>query len=335
MVKVFTACSIDLQTGALSDPECVAHCLNPSYLAWGHSRQCLYATQELGTADSPALVSFSPTGNGQLHLLNRVSLSGEYPCHLAVDSTERCLASAQYGSGDIAIYKLNKDGQIGELLQLIKHTGRGPNADRQEGPHAHYAGFHTDNNLLIAVDLGIDKVIGYSVDPASDHIADTPAFSIQTVGGAGPRHLAILSGTNTAYLYCELTADIYQLALSKSAWQCIESVQAFSEVDTSEHAAAAIRISPDQRHLYVSGRDLSKIAGFAIDPHSKQLTSLASFDTGGICPRDFSLTPDGAFVVVANQLSNNLVSLRRNADSGMLEASGFDTAIGSPVCVLF
>lgn len=327
--------SINLQTGALTKPDCVAACVNPSYLAWSPGRNRLYATREVGAADAPALVAYGRTGKGQLQLLQTVSLQGELPCHVGVDSNGRFLTSAQYGSGDVTVFKLAGDGEIVEPAQMVRHSGKGPNELRQEGPHAHYAAFLPDRNLLLAVDLGLDSVIAYPVDPGTGDVDETPAFRLQTKGGAGPRHLAFLPGTGTAYLYCELNDEIYQLELGANGASFVSSVRAFEGSGSAGSAGAAIKISPDQRQLYVSGRSQSQIAGFTIDPGSKRLTPLACVDTAGIGPRDFSITPDGSFIVVANQVSNKLTSLRRDADSGQLESTGHSTPVGSPVCVLF
>jgi 6-phosphogluconolactonase len=97
---------------------------------------------------------------------------------------------------------------------------------------------------------------------------------------------------------------------------------------------AAIKIAPDQRHLYVSGRTQSQIAAFEIDQESKQLKALACVDTGGISPRDFSITPDGSFLVIANEKSDSVTSLRRDKATGLLEPTGYGIDVGSPVCIL-
>jgi 6-phosphogluconolactonase len=327
--------SINLQTGALTNPRCVARCINPSYLAWGPGRSRLYATQETFAADRAALVCFGTDDGQQLQLLQKVYLQGELPCHVSIDATGRFLTSAQYGGGNIALFKLADDGEIIEPAQIITHSGKGSNEDRQEGPHAHYAEVLSQEGLLIAVDLGLDRVFAYEIDSTTEHVTELPAFSLQTTAGAGPRHLAMLPGSNTAYLYCELNDEIYQLTLDARGFECVGTVRAFDHSRAGGSAGAAIKIAPDQRHLYVSGRTQSQIASFEIDQNSKQLTALACIDTGGICPRDFSITPEGAFLVVANEHSNNITSLRRDLASGLLEPTGYGLAMGSPVCILF
>ena len=326
--------AIDLSTGELTAPHCVAHCVNPSYLAWGPGGNQLYATREVFAADAPAVVRYRARGR-ELEEMQAVLLQGELPCHVAVDGDGRFLTSAQYGSGDIAVFSLGDGGEILEPAQRIQHSGKGPNQSRQEGPHAHYAAVLKDRDRLVAVDLGLDAVIGYATDADTGSVEPSPRFCFKTGSGSGPRHLAPLPGTDTAYVYCELSDEIYQLELTAEGCKQAGVTQAFERTPDAEPAGAAIRISPDLRHLYVSGRSQSKIACFEISPDSHELTALAAVDTGGVSPRDFALTPDGSFLVVANQLSNTLTSLRRNSENGLLEPTGHATEVGSPVCILF
>lgn len=331
---IYSAC-INLQTGELAELQCAARCVNPSYLAWGPGKNRLYATRETGAADGPAIVSFEKDDKRQLKLLQTVLLQGELPCHVAVDTSGRYLTSAQYGSGDVALFSLGENGDVIEPARIIRHSGKGVNAERQEGPHAHYAAVLWPQGLLLAVDLGLDSVFAYALDPKQDLVTEPPAFSFQTAGGAGPRHLAMLPGSDTAYLYCELNDEIYQLTLGSNGCECVATVRAFEHSRSSGSAGAAIKIAPDQRHLYVSGRSQSQIATFEIDQQNKQLKALACVATGGISPRDFSITPDGSFLVIANEASNNVTSLRRDSISGLLEPTGFSVKVGSPVCILF
>ncbi|WP_154217553.1 beta-propeller fold lactonase family protein, partial [Vibrio parahaemolyticus] len=51
-------------------------------------------------------------------------------------------------------------------------------------------------------------------------------------------------------------------------------------------------------------------------------------------PRDFVLSHDQKWLLVANQHSNNVVSFRRNPQTGEITPTGYDCEIGSPVCIV-
>ena len=72
-----------------------------------------------------------------------------------VDKTGKILFVANYGNGTVASFALNPDGSIGQKTGFDQHTGKGPNAERQEGPHAHAVVLSPDNRFLFVPDLGL------------------------------------------------------------------------------------------------------------------------------------------------------------------------------------
>ena len=81
-------------------------------------------------------------------------------------------------------------------------------------------------------------------------------------------------------------------------------------------ASAAIRLSPDQRFLYVSTRFAEVITVFKIS-HGR-LEQIQQTGCGGIHPRDMVLTPDGRYLLVANRTQGGLVSFQLNPETGEL-----------------
>jgi 6-phosphogluconolactonase len=57
--------------------------------------------------------------------------------------------------------------------------------------------------------------------------------------------------------------------------------------------------------------------------------------TGGKFPRHFSITPCGKAVIVANQDSSWLTLFKRDVESGLLEATGYDYEIPAPNYIRF
>ena len=52
-------------------------------------------------------------------------------------------------------------GTVNPITSIMANEGSGPNKERQEKPHAHYAGYTPDEKYVVGVDLGIDKIITY------------------------------------------------------------------------------------------------------------------------------------------------------------------------------
>ena len=101
-----------------------------------------------------------------------------------------------------------------------------------------------------------------------------------------------------------------------------------------QSAAAEVAIHPCGRFLYVSNRGHDSIAVYAVAPTG--LLSPVDFTaSGGRTPRHFALSPDGAWLVCANQDSGSLTAFRVDPGDGRLQAAGEPAPVPDPVCVRF
>jgi 6-phosphogluconolactonase len=88
--------------------------------------------------------------------------------------------------------------------------------------------------------------------------------------------------------------------------------------------------------LYASNRGESNtIAIYAVHPSDGKLSLLGHQSTLGKRPRNFSITPDGKQLIVANQDSDEMVIFNRNTKTGMLSDSGKRIPVPSPVCIVW
>jgi 6-phosphogluconolactonase len=63
------------------------------------------------------------------------------------------------------------------------------------------------------------------------------------------------------------------------------------------------------------------------------LTLLDIVPSGGATPRNFTLSPSGRHLLVANQNGDAIVIFRRDHQTGALTDTGKRIEIGTPVCV--
>src|SRR5258708_14502165 len=114
---------------------------NPSFLAIDPSHRHLYAVNEVTDykeEKSGGVSAFAiDSKTGGLTFLNEVSSHGADPCHVSFDKTGKHVLVANYTGGSVATFPVLADGRLGEASAVVQHSGRGPNAERQEGPHAH------------------------------------------------------------------------------------------------------------------------------------------------------------------------------------------------------
>jgi 6-phosphogluconolactonase len=79
---------------------------------------------------------------------------------------------------------------------------------------------------------------------------------------------------------------------------------------------------------------MNSIAIFSVVEKDSKLKLVGHEDTRGEMPRNFTLTPNGDFLLVANQNSDNIVAFQRNAVTGLLTYTDQINAF-KPVCLLF
>jgi 6-phosphogluconolactonase len=96
---------------------------------------------------------------------------------------------------------------------------------------------------------------------------------------------------------------------------------------------ADIHISANGRFLYGSNRGHNSIAVFDINGDGLKLK--ANVPVEGNWPRNFALSPDGRFLLVANQRSGNITVFSIDEKTGIPSFTGQELKTGSPVCIEF
>lgn len=316
-------------TGELGEPELAAELENPSFLAFHPNGRYLYAVSETDDGSVAAFSIDKQTGN--LMPINSQPVQGDAPCDLEVDSTGSMLVVANYTSGNTIAYKLNDDGSISEATSVHQHEGSGPHR-RQQGPHAHSVDFSADNQYVFVSDLGIDKVLVYK--------ADVSAGTLELVGegeavpASGPRHFAMHPAQPWGYSLGELAQTV-----TRMTWADGDLERASDPVSTvpepvEGNSTAEIAIHPSGSTLYASNRGHNSIAVFAIDPVSGDVSLRENVSTQGETPRNFALSPDARWMLVANQNTDNVVVFEVGAD-GSLSPTGRQITVDAPVCIDF
>jgi 6-phosphogluconolactonase len=323
--------SFNSETGELTNQNLMASTKNPSYMAISSDRKFVYCVNE---SDSGKVSSFSwDHSTNKLNQLSQQSSEGSYPCYIDINDDENILALANYMTGNLVTYTINKEGIIQGSPVVYQHKGSGPNTSRQEGPHAHCAVFNPTNNFLYCVDLGIDQIVKYPV-LGNQIIEGSTAITIK--GGNGPRHLAFHPNKNLAFVVNELSNSVVSMKTDNElgAFEMINEVSALPEGYSETSYCADIHTSDDGKFLYVSNRGHNSIAIFSI-AEDGSLTQLATESTGGEWPRNFTLSPNGDFLLVANQNTHNVVSLKVDKATGLLTKTGYEISISKPVCLKF
>lgn len=255
------------------------------------------AVTEGGAAESRlTALRLVPDGSSAT-LLGSVPVDAEAPCYVTVSPDGRFAVTANYGDGSVAVFPILENGAPGPRRQLVRFEGRGPVEGRQDSPHAHCVAFTPDSRFMLVTDLGTDRIHGFRVVEGADSlIASRPDFEVMLEPESGPRHIIFDRSGSHAYLINEISDKVTVLDYADGRLTPVQYIEA----DTAQaHGAGDIHLTPDGRHLFASLRLKHEgIATFAVDSVSGRLTHIAHTPTGGH-PRNFTITPDGRFMLVA------------------------------------
>jgi 6-phosphogluconolactonase len=331
----------DGATGQTTALGLAAETTNPSWVAAHPNGSFLYAVNELPNYKGPnsgGVSAFSVDhATGKLTFLNEVPTRGADPCYVTVDKTGKYVLVANYTGGSVATFPILSDGKLGEALGFVQHTGHGPNAERQEGPHAHSINVSPDNRFAMVDDLGLDELLVYKFDSAKGTLTPNDPPFARVAPGAGPRHFVLRPDGKFAYVISEMghTVTVFSNDAASGKLQLIETVTTLPKNFTGRNDDAEIRVHPSGKFLYASNRGDDSIAIYAIDGTKGTLTQVAIVPTGGKEPRGFEIDPSGMFLFAANQKSDNVVIFHIDQKTGNLTPTGQVLEVGSPVDVEF
>ncbi len=306
---------------------------NPSFLALSEDNKFLVAINEVKTPDNVGSVESYMVFEDTLILLNRQSSGGAHPCFVAVNEAGYVLA-ANYTGGNVGLLKLEKDGPLTELLDVQQHTGQGA-TDRQKAPHAHSAWFSPVDGSIVSIDLGTNELWFSSIDAKRQKLIPSTPEKLALNPGDGPRHLTFHPTGKWIYVANELSSSVTRLDRNeKGSYSMGPSVSSLPVGYAEPNTCADIHISSDGKFVYASNRGHNSIAVLQVNPDDGSLNLLGNKGCGGEGPRNFALSPDENFILVANQHTNNIVTLKRDPITGLLKYVS-QVEAPTPVCIVF
>jgi 6-phosphogluconolactonase len=330
--------SLDLETGKASAPALAGEAKNPSFLALHPNGRFLYAVSEVGDfggAKTGSVIAFAiDKKTGDLTKLNEVASEGGAPCHLVVDKTGKNVLVANYGGGTVAVLPIAADGKLQKASAVRTHEGKGPNAQRQEKPHAHGIYLDAAERFALSPDLGADRVFVSRFDAAKGGLEAHGEGVLDP--GAGPRHLAFHPSGRYVYVINELSSTVsaFGYDAAKGALAPMQTVSALPDGFKGTSYTAEVEASPDGRFLYGSNRGHDSLAVFAIDAASGRLTPAGHVPIGGPWPRHFKIDASGRVLIAAHQRGGTIGFFRLDPKTGQPSPLGATVAVDKPACVL-
>ena len=321
---------------AEADSVSMVEVANPSYLAVSMDGEFVYSVGENGEDDSYAHAFSFDRESGQLKLIDSQLTYGSSPAYITLDEGGTNLFTANYGGGSISQFNINRDGALSPLSNLYQFEGSGEDPERQQQPHLHSVRYSPDGKYLFAADLGTDRIYRYksisSVFEGQPALLKSDSVVISTPAGTGPRHFDFHPNGLYFYLLGELSGEVLVYDYNNGE---LEQKQTILADSVGAQGSADIHVSPNGKFLYASNRlQEDGIAIFSIDKDDGTLTKVG-YQLTAKHPRNFAITPNGKFLLVAARDDNVVEVYSIDNKSGLLTNTNQDIAIDMPVCIKF
>lgn len=232
-------------------------------------------------------------------LLDYALYEHKSPCFITYDKD--FIYTANYHDGVVMVYKL-----ISNTIQLVKRIDVQPYAGcHQVLLHEHY---------LIVPCLLMDEIRIF--DTENDYkLVQTISFA----KGTGPRHGVFNNDHTRLYLVSELSSEFFVYEVNGIDFKLLHKMPLLKDASAEElktSSTAAIRLTSNQKYIYVSTRGADLLT--VIDVSADKPAIIQQENSGGQHPRDFILSADEKYLLVANRDSDNLVSFALDTQTGKI-----------------
>ena len=168
--------------------------------------------------------------------------------------------------------------------------------------------------------MGTDKIHKFGINESNEgnylKVGTPAAFDVAP--GSGPRHLDFHPNGKYAYLINELSGAVIAFNYDANAGN-LTQIQTIQADTLSAKGSADIHVSPDGKFLYASNRLKGDgIAIFSINQVDGKLTKVGYQETG-VHPRNFVITPNGKFLLVASRDNDVIQIFLIDRVTGLLE----------------
>jgi 6-phosphogluconolactonase len=325
--------TIDPISGAWAPAGHVGDLVNPSFLVTDTARRVLYAVH--GDADYVSAFSID-IENAALRPISKAASGGMNGVHQALDPTGKFLVVANYASASVALLPVRPDGGLGDVVQLLELPGEpGPHRTEQTIAHPHHVVFDPSGEFIVIPDKGVDRVFVLRLDAAAAKLSLVGHAAMRP--GAGPRHLVFHPTLPFAFVVNELDSTVATCRwhAETGVLEPLHLVAALPPDFFGASTTAAIVITPDGRHIYVSNRGQDGITRLAFDAAAKRLTVSGWTPANGRDPRFMTLNPEGDRLIVAAEQGDRIVQFTISKVDGDLMRVGDDLPSASPCTVTF
>lgn len=299
--------TFDTDSGALGKPELFYEARDAKWISLYRNTMAVPVAR-----DGRAGTCLLDISEGKAECLGEILAEKHTPCYILQD--EKYVYTANYHQGLVVIYEKRPEQR--EALRLTKKILTAPKAG------CHQILLH--GPLMLVPCLTQNRILCF--DRTKDFEKTGELLFPEK---SGPRHGIFNRAHSKFWVVSEWSNEIYYFAVQDDKFQLTET---FPLLKRDAGAAAAVRLSNDERFLYISLRGADQIAVLAVE--GEQLELVERVPSQGEHPRDFILSRDGQFLLAVNRNRGGLVSMKRDTDSGKIMKITGQTDIPQGVSVI-
>lgn len=294
--------SFDSASGRMTKPELFYEARNAKWVSLnGYSM--VFPTEKQGCAGA----CFLEVRNGKVNVKGEILEEKQTPCYIL--QKDDYVYTANYHEGNVMVYHLEEG-----IPSLAKRIENG------NGAGCHQILLHEDWLMVPCLTQNrirlFDTRKGFS-----------PAGVITFPDGTGPRHGVFNRNHTRLYVVSEWSNQLFIFQVHGREFTLIQSLSVLPDDGIEKSgvpAAAAIRLTKDERFLYISVRGADILTVFELESEKnaektlEKAAAIQYISCSGAHPRDFILDENERFILAVNRFKGGIVSLERDTDSGLL-----------------
>lgn len=345
---------VNRETGALTAAGVHEMGTSPSHLAINAAGTRLYSANETdrvgaGKEKEGTVTAFAiDRTDGSLKPLNTIRSGGAGPTYVSLHPSGKFLLVANYFGGSVAVLPILEDGKLGEPTDVKADAGKiGPTTAKNapkgsfafsghDRTHAHMIQADPTGQLVLHVDLGLDRIFVWKFDAAKGTLTANDPAGVSLPPGDGPRHFAFHPNGKRLYSVQEEGSTVVRFDYDATAGKLTEkqTISTLPDGYTGSNFCSGILVSADGEFVYVGNRLHDSIGIFSIR-NDGRLTYEGEEWTRGNYPRSFSFDPTGGFLYCCNQRADHVTVFAVDRKLGRLTFTGQYVPVGNPSCIVF
>ena len=152
---------------------------------------------------------------------------------------------------------------------------------------------------------------------------------------SNPSRLVFSADGKYVYLTYENKSAVTQFAYDAetAAFTKMDTVSSLPDKKLRFNSAVAVKLTADDKHVFVTNSGDNSVAVYNIDPEDHHLEKICVLPVSGEYPRDLAVMPNGRLITAVNQEGNSLTSFKVNYEKGTILMVEKPISLPSPTCI--